>query len=436
MQYVIEYVTPDSLKPYPGNARTHSKRQIGQIARSIERFGFNNPVLIDPTDTVIAGHGRLEAAKLLKLANVPVIRLAHLSDVERRAYIIADNKLAQNASWNADLLASEVQYLLDAEFEIELTGFHMAEVDLILDEADERNGDQPEPEDQVPALDRTGRVISRAGDRWILGDHVVVCGDARDQAPYAALLAGETVDLVFTDPPYNVPIDGHVCGLGRVRHREFAMAAGEMTSGQFADFLQAVLKRALETCRPGAILYVCMDWRHARELLEAGAACRLELKNLCVWNKTNGGMGTFYRSQHELVFVFKTGDAPHINNFELGQHGRYRSNIWTYAGVNTFRSGRDEDLAAHPTVKPVALVADAIKDCSKRGQIVLDAFGGSGTTLIACEKTGRKARVLELDPAYVDLIIRRWQLATGKLARHETGISFDELAEQRSVAVP
>jgi DNA modification methylase len=436
MQYVIEYMAPESLKPYPGNARTHSKRQIGQIARSIERFGFNNPVLIDPTDTVIAGHGRMEAAKLLKLSTIPVVRLAHLSELERRAYIIADNKLAQNANWDADLLASEVQYLVDAEFEIELTGFHMAEVDLILDEADERSGHQPEPEDQVPAIDPAGPVVSRASDRWVLGDHVVLCGDARDQANYATLLAGETVDLVFTDPPYNVPIDGHVCGLGSVKHREFAMASGEMTPGQFEDFLQTVLQRAQETCRPGAILFVCMDWRHARELLGAGCSCRLELKNVCVWNKTNGGMGTFYRSQHELVFVFKAGDAPHINNFELGQHGRYRTNVWTYAGINTFRAGRDEDLAAHPTVKPVALVADAIKDCSKRGQIVLDAFGGSGTTLIACEKTGRKARMLELDPAYVDLIVRRWQLATGKLALHETGVSFDELAEQRSVAVP
>ena len=436
MQYVIEYMAPESLKPYPGNARTHSKRQIGQIVRSIERFGFNNPVLIDPTDTVIAGHGRMEAAKLLKLSTIPVVRLAHLSELERRAYIIADNKLAQNANWDADLLASEVQYLVDAEFEIELTGFHMAEVDLILDEADERSGHQPEPEDQVPAIDPAGPVVSRASDRWVLGDHVVLCGDARDQANYATLLAGETVDLVFTDPPYNVPIDGHVCGLGSVKHREFAMASGEMTPGQFEDFLQTVLQRAQETCRPGAILFVCMDWRHARELLGAGCSCRLELKNVCVWNKTNGGMGTFYRSQHELVFVFKAGDAPHINNFELGQHGRYRTNVWTYAGINTFRAGRDEDLAAHPTVKPVALVADAIKDCSKRGQIVLDVFGGSGTTLIACEKTGRKARMLELDPAYVDLIVRRWQLATGKLALHETGVSFDELAEQHSVAVP
>jgi DNA modification methylase len=435
MNYVIEYLAPESLKPYPCNARTHSKRQVQQIARSIERFGFNNPVLIDPTDTVIAGHGRMEAAKLLKLSTIPVIRLAHLTEVERRAYIIADNKLAQNAAWNVDLLASEVQYLLDAEFEIELTGFHMAELDVVLEEASERTGEQPEPEDQLPAVDPAMPVVSRAGDRWILGQHVVVCGDARDPAACAALLPGDTVDLVFTDPPYNVPIDGHVCGLGSVKHREFAMASGEMTPGQFENFLQTVLQRAQETCRPGAILFVCMDWRHSRELLGAGCSCRLELKNVCVWNKTNGGMGTFYRSQHELVFVFKAGDAPHINNFELGQHGRYRTNVWTYAGINTFRAGRDEDLAAHPTVKPVALVADAIKDCSKRGQIVLDPFGGSGTTVIACEKTGRKARVLELDPVYVDLIVRRWQLATGKLARHETGVNFDELAEQRTTSV-
>jgi DNA modification methylase len=427
-----QYSDPNVLKPFPGNARAHSQKQIKQIARSIERFGFNAPVLIDATDTIIAGHGRVQAAKLLKLAVIPTIRLSHLSEVERRAYIIADNKLAQNATWNADLLAAEVQYLLDSSFEVELTGFEVAEIDLVLEDAAERKGTQPEPEDVLPGHESNAPAITRLGDRWTLGNHALACADAREPSSYPLLLQDAKADLVFTDPPYNVPIDGHVCGLGRVQHREFAMAAGEMSSVEFEAFLHTILVRAKENTHSGAIFFVCIDWRHVLELISAAARGELALKNICVWNKTNAGMGTFYRSKHELVFVFKNGSAPRVNNFELGQHGRYRTNVWDYAGVNTFRAGRDQELAMHPTVKPVALVADAIKDCSKRGDVVLDAFGGSGTTLIACEKTGRKARLLEFDPRYVDLIIRRWQLATGKTAVHESGVTFEELTERRT----
>lgn len=427
----IEYQDPNALKPHPNNARAHSKKQIKQIARSIERFGFNAPVLVNLDNSIIAGHGRVEAAKLLKVTTIPIIRLSHLSEVERRAYILADNKLAQNATWNADLLAAEVQYLLDAEFEVELTGFEVGEIDLILEEASERQGTGPAPEDVIPTCDPSAPVITRPGDRWLLGKHTLLCGDVRDLSFHARLLEDSKVDLIFTDPPYNVPIDGHVGGLGRVRHREFAMASGEMSAPEFEAFLCTALTQMQDATRPGAILFVCMDWRHICELTSAARSCGLQIKNLCVWNKTNGGMGSFYRSKHELVFVFKNGDAPHINNFELGQHGRYRTNVWDYAGVNTFRGGRDEELAMHPTVKPVALVADAIKDCSKHGGLVLDCFGGSGTTLIACEKTGRVARLLEVDPWYVDLTIRRWQLTTGKAAMHESGVTFDDLAEQR-----
>ena len=316
-----------------------------------------------------------------------------------------------------------------------MTGFSVAEIDLVLEDAAERHGGQPEPEDVIPAYDASTSAVSRSGDSWVLGKHIVVCGDARMPSAYSLLLKSTKADLVFTDPPYNVPIAGHVGGLGRIQHREFAMASGEMSAAEFEAFLQTALLRAKESTRAGAILFVCMDWRHMIELLAAAKHCEIDLKNLCVWNKTNGGMGTFYRSKHELVFVFKNGNAPHVNNFELGQHGRYRTNVWDYAGINTFRDGRDQELAMHPTVKPVALVADAIKDCSKRDDLVLDIFGGSGTTLIACEKTGRAARLLEFDPHYVDLIIRRWQLATGKLAVHEGGQTFEELAEQR-VASP
>ena len=235
--------------------------------------------------------------------------------------------------------------------------------------------------------------------------------------------------MVFTDPPYNVPIDGHVSGLGSVKHREFAMASGEMSETEFTKFLTDVLGNLAKFSADGAIHYVCMDWAHLRELLNAGHAVYDELKNICVWAKTNGGMGSLYRSQHEMVAVFKSGTAPHINNVELGRHGRYRTNVWTYAGMNTFGAERDEALAMHPTVKPVALVEDAVLDCSDRNGVVVDAFLGSGTTLIAAESAGRRCFGLELDPEYVDLIIRRWQKMTGESAVHaESGLSFDVLA--------
>jgi DNA modification methylase len=429
----VVYRPVSELTPYKGNARSHSRRQIRQIADSIKTFGFTNPILTDATNQIIAGHGRLDAAKHLNMATVPTIQLPHLSEIERRAYILADNKLALNANWNVDLLAAEVSYLLAGDFNMELTGFKIAEIDLVLEEAAERNGDGAEPEDQIPEIKTDAPVASQAGDCWILGKHKLLCADAREAPAYATLLGDEKADLVFTDPPYDVKIDGHVCGLGRVQHRESAMASGEMSSVEFESFLHTILVRAKEATRSGAILFVCMDWRHVLELTSAAEACELIYKNLCVWNKTNAGMGSFYRSQHELVFVFKSGEAAHQNNFELGQHGRHRTNVWSYAGVNSFRKGRDEELAMHPTVKPVALVADAIKDCSKRCDVVLDAFGGSGTTLMACEKTGRLGRLLEIDPRYVDLTIRRWQLATGKIATHQSGQTFEELAELRSV---
>ncbi len=413
------------LRPYKRNARTHSRKQVQQIARSIERFGFVNPVLITGNGDIIAGHGRVEAARQLGMASVPTLAIDHLSDAERRAYILADNKLALNAGWDKELLALELQELIDLDFEIDLTGFSVAEVDIVLDEARGASiAGTDTPEDEVPIA--SGPAVTRPGDIWLLGNHRLICGDAQDPEVFAALLPGERADLVFTDPPYNVKIDGNVCGLGNVRHREFAFASGEMSERQFTQFLTATLGNAAATMRDGAIAFVCMDWRHMGELLEAGRACFTELKNLVVWNKTNGGMGTFYRSKHELVFVFKQGAGEHTNNFGLGGGGRYRTNVWDYAGINAIREGRSDELAMHPTVKPVALIADAIADCSRRGEIVLDCFAGSGSTLIAAEKTGRRARVIEYDPLYCDTIVRRWERYTGKGARHKASGSLFE----------
>jgi DNA modification methylase len=434
----IEPMAITRLRPYSRNARTHSKKQIRQIADSIRRFGFTNPVLISDADEIIAGHGRVEAAKLLGMASVPTLRLSHLDAAQRKAYVLADNKLALNAGWDREVLAIELQALIDIEFDVEITGFSLAEVDLLLEEAREASpAVEGAPEDVTPAMLDPISAVSKPGDLWVLDRHRLICGDSRLAETFDHLLQGERTDLVFTDPPYNVPIDGHVCGLGRIRHREFAMGVGEMSSQAFTAFLRQTLGHTAVACRDGAVAFVCMDWRHMGELLAAGQAVFSELKNLCVWNKSNGGMGSFYRSKHELVFVFKIGSAPHTNSFSLGETGRYRTNVWDYAGVNTLRPGRGEELAMHPTVKPVALVAEAIKDCSRRGEIVLDPFAGSGTTLIAAAKTGRRARVIEFDPAYCDQIVRRFEQVTGKQAILAcNGQSFETVAETRSQAAP
>ena len=442
-----------TLRPYAHNARTHSKRQIAQIADSIRRFGFTNPVLVSADGEIIAGHGRVEAAKLLGMTEVPTLALDHLSAADRRAYVLADNKLALNAGWDQEMLAIELQGLIDLNYEIDVTGFSLAEIDLVLDRARESS---PAANDAAAAADGRDDALPEPfaapvtcmGDLWQLGRHRLICGDARVPDTYARLLGSERVDLVFTDPPYNVAIDGHVSGLGVVKHREFAFASGEMTSSQFTEFLTESLGCMATRSRDGAIAFVCMDWRHMRELLAAGYAVFSELKNLCVWNKTNGGMGAFYRSKHELVFVWKVGTAPHTNTFGLGETGRYRTNVWDYAGISSISASRQDELEMHPTVKPVALVADAIRDCSRRGELVLDGFGGSGSTLIAAEKTGRTARLIEYDPGYCDTILRRYQAYSGKqpvlLASGDAPIqldpgttrSFEEVADRRGVPLP
>ena len=418
----------DQLVENGRNARTHSRKQIAKIAASIERFGFVNPVLIDQNNMVVAGHGRVAGAKKLGWKKVPVLRIEHLNDEEKRAYILADNRLAEEAGWDADILSIELQSLLECDFSIELTGFDTAEIDsYLLSEEDAGSDDE-----NIPALPSPAETVSQEGDLWILGKHRLLCGDATDPVSYKNLLGRAKAGMVFTDPPYNVPIQGHVSGLGKNTHQEFAMASGEMTSGQFEDFLSTVFDRLVQHSRDGSIHYICMDWRHLAELQAAGDRAYRELKNICVWVKSNAGMGTFYRSQHEFIYVYKNGTAPHINNFELGQHGRHRTNVWKYAGVNSFGAGRDEALEMHPTVKPTPMVADAIRDCSNRNAIVLDPFGGSGTTLMAADKTGRCGYLMELDPGYCDTIIRRWQDHTGDSAEHHhSGKTFKTIGNER-----
>jgi DNA modification methylase len=428
----IERISIADLKAAKRNARTHSRRQVRQIADSIKRFGFTNPVLVDDENGILAGHGRVAAAKELGLADLPCLRLSDMSDGEKRAYILADNKLALNAGWDTEILAIELQQLIALDFDVGVIGFELPEVDLIIAEAVEASA-APTPEDEPVAPALAAEVVTQLGDLWVLGRHRLLCGDAKEAELVERLMDGERAHMIFTDPPYNVPIQGHVSGLGRVQHREFAEAVGEMSAAQFTAFLTETLTHAAAACCDGAIAFVCMDWRHLQEVLQAGHTVFSELKNLCVWKKSNAGMGTFYRSQHELVLVWKVGSAPHTNTFGLGDKGRYRTNVWTYAGANAFKTERMEELASHPTVKPVSLVADAIRDVSHRGEIVLDVFGGSGSTLIAAEKTGRLARLLELDPGYCDVIVQRWMKLTGKTATLlDGGASFEDVKASRT----
>lgn len=412
--HTIEMLPIGELNAYERNAKLHPKKQVQQIANCMREVGFINPIIVDEDKVIIAGHGRFEAAKLLGLKEVPVIAVYHLSKAQVQAYRLADNKLTMSSGNDEDLLRVELGELaaLDLDFDLEITGFETAEIDILLDGPSEP---KPDPADAVPTVEV--KAVTQKGDVWFLGDHRLICGDSTLAETYEALMQGEKAQAVITDPPYGVPIEGHVCGLGKIKHREFLMGGGDMTEEQLEDLFRKFMAQCVAHSVDGSLHYVFIDWRHVYNVIGAGREHYTELKNICVWAKLNAGMGAMYRSQHELAVLFKNGTAPHINTIQLGKYGRYRSNVWSYAGVNSFGK-QQEDLKLHPTVKPVAMLADAIKDCTRRKQIVLDPFGGSGSTLIACEETGRVARCIELDPLYCDVIIRRWQALTGQEAVH------------------
>lgn len=349
------------LKPYARNARTHSKAQIQQIADSIEKFGFNNPVLVDQDNRIVAGHGRVEALKLLGQTDVATIRLEHMTPAQIKAYVIADNRLAEKAGWDKDVLALEFQDLmkLNLDFKPDITGFEMPAIDLMIQDSEEKD---PDAGDEIPEPPTTP--VTRLGDLWQLGQHRILCADSLKAESYTRLMKEEKAQIIFTDPPYNVKIQGHVSGLGKVQHDEFAMASGEMSKAQFTTFLTDVFTLMAVNSVPGSLHYICMDWRHLQEILAAGETAYAELKNICVWAKDNGGMGALYRSRHELVLVFKNGTEPHINNVQLGKHGRYRTNVWNYRAPRRIGKKGEDELAMHPTVKPVRMVADALMDAS------------------------------------------------------------------------
>lgn len=416
-----------SLRLDPNNPRLHTGKQIRQIARSIETFGFNVPVLIDAQGQLIAGHGRVLAAQLLGMTHVPTIRLEHLTQAQTRAFMIADNRLTENSVWDDRLLAEQLKALsvLELDFSIEVTGFEMGEIDVMIEDLAPARRGKDDPADAIP--DSGGKPqVTRAGDLWVLDRHRVYCGDARNEGSYSALMKGRRAEMVFADP-------GYVTGFGDFHRPEVAVAPGEMSPSEFTAFLATIFTQLAQNTVDGALHFICMDWGHLVELLSAARSVYAGFKNLCVWVKDKAGRGSLYRSQHELVFVFQSGKRPRRNNIQLGQHGRYRTDVWQYRRVNSLPRSTDEgNLSAfHPTIKPVDLVADAILDCTARGDVVLDAFLGSGTTVIAAERTGRACYGIELDPHYVDTIVRRWQAFTGQSAvRESTGRTFNEIEQE------
>jgi len=426
----VVYIHVDDLLPNPHNSRTHSDRQIRQIKDSIKFFGFLNPVLSDAQNQIVAGHGRVAAAKLLGLEQIPTIRVEDLTPNQIRAYILADNKLAEKAGWDESILAIELQHLQTIDdFDVTITGFEVPEIDLLL----APSNTTPDPEDTFQVSDT--ETLTKRGDLWELGKHRILCGDATQQESYSRLMCRKCAGVVFIDPPYNVVVDGNVGNIGgksSVAYREFQMAAGEMNEFEYTSFLTTSLKLLARHSTNGAVHFVCMDWRHVGELSAASKQVYESLQNICVWVKNTGGMGSFYRSRHELVFVFKNGKGQYRNNIQLGRYGRNRTNVWEYPNVNTLSKSSEEGnlLALHPTVKPVALIADALLDCSARGDVVLDAFLGSGSTLMAAERTGRYCYGIEIDPIYVDTAIKRWQRITGeKAVNRATGIKFDDVVK-------
>lgn len=416
----------DDLKPNARNARLHSDDQIAKLTKAIEAFGFTAPIVLGSDDEILAGHARLEAAKAAGLSEVPTISLAHLPGPKQRGFMLADNKLSELATWDEGMLKLELIELGNFDLGLTITdlGFDTPDLNRILFTGDDvAEGD--EAEDEVPAIAEVA--VTAVGDVWDLGKHRLICGDARVAEVYARLMPdGEVARVIVADAPYNVPVRGHVTKRDADR-REFAMAVGEMSPAEFTDFLRTTLGNAADRATDGAIAFVFMDWRHITEVMEAGRAAIGDLKNLVVWAKPNAGMGAFYRSQHELVFVFKKGDGPHVNTFGLGERGRYRTNVWTYPGASGFHTEREGDLAMHVTPKPMAMIADAILDVSHMDEIVLDPFGGSGSTLMAAHRTGRRARLIELDPLYCDVIVRRFIAGGGEAVRQSDGLTFEEV---------
>jgi DNA modification methylase len=429
---VLTYEPIETIKPNPRDPRLYRPAEKRRIAASIRTFG-PMPLIVTGDRVVLSGNIWLDASKLAGVSQLPVVVADHLTPAQAEAFMVAQVRLVERGEWDQKMLGEILRDLTlqDLDFDLTITGFDVPEIDLCVENLDAPE-DGPDPADQpAPA----GPAVTRTGDLWRLGPHRIVCGDALGAETYRALMADEAANIVFADPPYNIPIAGNVSGKGAVKHDDFAMACGEMSEAEFTAFLSQAVGLAAEHSRDGSLHYWSVDWRHVHELTVASRRVYNKPLNLCVWAKPQGGQGSLYRSQHELIFVFKKGRAPHRNNVMLGKFGRNRTNVWTYPGSNTFGRGGEEGdlLALHPTVKPVALIADVLLDASTRGDLVLDPFLGSGSTVIAAEKVGRRARGIEIDPAYVDAAIRRWERWTGEAARLEgSGRTFSEVGAERA----
>lgn len=430
----IQYLSIDSLVSNQNNPRIHSPRQLKALAKSIQSFGFNIPVVIDAHNLVVSGHARVEAAKSLRLQHIPVIHLSHLSPDQIKAFSIADNRLSEMSSWNDELLAVQLKELslVNLDFDLESTGFTIGEIDLRI-EGLANSIDVDEEDLPLP----TGPATTQLGDLWLLGDHRLYCGNSQSLESFDILMQKQLAGMVITDPPYNVKVQGHVGGKGKIKHREFGMASGEMSSNEFTQFLKTTFNLLTIHSIQGSVHTIFMDWRHLPEIIEAGQVAYSAMLNMCVWVKNQAGMGSLYRSQHELALIYKNGTSPHRNNVQLGRFGRYRTNVWQYAGIQAMRHGEEGDLLAmHPTVKPIQMIADAILDCAKPRDIILDPFLGSGTALLACERVGRRCYGMELDPTYVDTSIRRWQMMTGNDAVHAvTGLTFTAQSQATQMTI-
>ncbi len=427
----IEQVPITLVHPNPNNARIHPISQLRKLAAAISEFGFVIPILVDDGGMILAGHARYEAALMLGLTSVPVVRVSHLTPKQRRAFLLSDNKLASLSSFDMEKLALEFEYLLDGNdsYTISTTGFDVIEVDKLL------GHDRSAPDEELVELPSDDVVpVSCPGDLWLIGDHRLLCGSCLDRANVERLFAGQKAGAVLTDPPYGVAIEGNVSGLGAKKHGDFMMGCTEMSDVELTfSFFRPAFQLMAEFSHPGAIAFVFMDWRHARHVQNAADGVFLEHKNTIVWVKSSPALGAFYRSQHEFVLAFKMTAGPTTNNFGLGGKGRVRSNIWQYPGANVFRAGRKQDLEDHPTVKNLKMCADAILDVSAPGDIIFDPFLGSGTTISAAASAARRGFGLEIDPKYVDVILRRVTEKIGIEARLEDGRTFAQVAVERAV---
>ncbi len=428
----IFWLATDLIDAAPRRVRRALKKQIEGVVDAITAFGFRVPILVQKTPggeryQVVDGHSRLEAARRLGAEQLPCILVDDLSDADVRRLTLSLNKLQETGQWDHEALTLEINEIIEIDGDISIPGFDLPEIEAIRFGVGETGDADPADTISEDALARKAPVAC-PGDVWILGDHRLLCGTARDGAAIAAQLDGDVADVIFTDAPYNVPISGHVSTV-KGRHPEFAEASGEMTREDFVGFLAETIGNATACLKPGGVLFSCMDWRHAVEMSEALDALGLNLLNICVWVKDAAGMGGLYRSQHEFVFVaMRPGDRA-LNNVQLGKYGRNRSNVWSYAGATGGARDANDNFKAHPTVKPIRMFMDALLDVSAHEDIVLDPFLGSGTTLLAAERTGRRCIGVEIEPRYIDLAIRRWQEMTGDGAiQTKTGKTFEELA--------